>query len=127
MALTLNIGKCTLLGNYRENNEDSIEVKQLPEMTICLVADGMIDRTLEKLLSRQKNSDVKLSAPILEVNASHPLIRALGRSVLDKGADSISDAAYLLLDQAHVLEGEPIEDPAGFARRLDEVMARAFA
>ena len=28
MALALNIGKCTLLGNYRENNEDSIEVKQ---------------------------------------------------------------------------------------------------
>ena len=23
MALALNIGKCTLLGNYRENNEDA--------------------------------------------------------------------------------------------------------
>src|SRR5438270_9707884 len=40
MALALNIGKCTLLGNYRENNEDSIDVKQFPDMTVCLVADG---------------------------------------------------------------------------------------
>src|SRR6202795_20162 len=41
MPLSLNIGKCTLLGNYRENNEDSIEVKQFPDMSLCIVADGM--------------------------------------------------------------------------------------
>src|SRR3954453_18744445 len=40
MALSLNIGKCTLLGNYRENNEDAIEVKQFPDMTVCIVADS---------------------------------------------------------------------------------------
>ena len=31
MALALNIGTCTLLGNYRENNEDAIDVKQFPD------------------------------------------------------------------------------------------------
>jgi protein phosphatase len=41
MPLSLNIGKCSLLGNYRENNEDSIEVKQFPDLTVCIVADGM--------------------------------------------------------------------------------------
>src|SRR5947209_5041542 len=41
MPLSLNIGKCTLLGNYRENNEDSIDVKAFPELTVCIVADGM--------------------------------------------------------------------------------------
>jgi protein phosphatase len=41
MPLSLNIGKCSLLGNYRENNEDSIDVKPFPEMTVCIVADGM--------------------------------------------------------------------------------------
>jgi protein phosphatase len=41
MAVSLKIGKCTLLGNYRENNEDAVDVKQLPDMTICIVADGM--------------------------------------------------------------------------------------
>lgn len=53
MALTLNIGKCTLLGNYRENNEDSIEVKSFPEMTVCLVADGMGGQAAGEIASKR--------------------------------------------------------------------------
>jgi len=53
MALTLNIGKCTLLGNYRENNEDSIEVKQIPELTVCLVADGMGGQAAGEIASKR--------------------------------------------------------------------------
>jgi PPM family protein phosphatase len=57
MSLSLNIGKCTLLGNYRENNEDSIEVKQFPEMTVCIVADGMGGQAAGEIAS-QKASEV---------------------------------------------------------------------
>jgi PPM family protein phosphatase len=53
MALALNIGKCTLLGNYRENNEDSIEVKQLPEVTVCIVADGMGGQAAGEIASKR--------------------------------------------------------------------------
>src|SRR5262249_54778100 len=53
MALTLNIGKCTLLGNYRENNEDSIEVKQFPDLQICLVADGMGGQAAGEIASKR--------------------------------------------------------------------------
>lgn len=53
MALALNVGKCTLLGNYRENNEDSIDVKTFPEMTICLVADGMGGQAAGEVASRR--------------------------------------------------------------------------
>jgi PPM family protein phosphatase len=53
MALALNIGKCTLLGNYRENNEDAIEVKQYPEMTVCVVADGMGGQAAGEIASRR--------------------------------------------------------------------------
>jgi serine/threonine protein phosphatase PrpC len=53
MALALNIGKCTLLGNYRENNEDSIEVKQLPELTVCIVADGMGGQAAGEIASKR--------------------------------------------------------------------------
>jgi protein phosphatase len=52
MALALNIGKCSQLGNYRENNEDSIEVKQFPDMTVCLVADGMGGQNAGEVASR---------------------------------------------------------------------------
>jgi protein phosphatase len=41
MALSLNIGKCTNLGNYRENNEASIDVRPFPDLVVAVVADGM--------------------------------------------------------------------------------------
>ena len=53
MALALNVGKCTLLGNYRENNEDSIEVKQFPDMTVCIVADGMGGQAAGEIASKR--------------------------------------------------------------------------
>jgi protein phosphatase len=53
MALALNIGKCTLLGNYRENNEDAIEVKQFSDQTICIVADGMGGQAAGEIASRR--------------------------------------------------------------------------
>ncbi len=53
MAVSLNIGKCTLLGNYRENNEDSIEVKQFPDMTVCIVADGMGGQAAGEIASKR--------------------------------------------------------------------------
>jgi PPM family protein phosphatase len=53
MALALSIGKCSLLGNYRENNEDSIDVQLFPEMTVCLVADGMGGQAAGEVASKR--------------------------------------------------------------------------
>src|SRR5437764_2244286 len=53
MSLSLNVGKCTLLGNYRENNEDSIEFKQFPDMTVCIVADGMGGQAAGEIASKR--------------------------------------------------------------------------
>jgi protein phosphatase len=53
MALALNIGKCTLLGNYRENNEDAIDVKDFADMTLCLVADGMGGQQAGEIASKR--------------------------------------------------------------------------
>jgi protein phosphatase len=53
MAFALNIGKCTLLGNYRENNEDAIDVKQFPDLTVCIVADGMGGQAAGEIASKQ--------------------------------------------------------------------------
>ena len=101
--------------------------KRLTESAVCLVNDSEMDRTLEKLLSRQKDSGVAVSAPILEVNTRHPLIKALAASVVAKGPASVSDAAELLLDQAFILEGEQVPDPASFGKRFSDVLTRAFA
>src|SRR5438270_198572 len=58
MALALNIGKCTLLGNYRENNEDAIEAKQFPDMTVCIAADAKEHRFRNVLWKYLGNKEV---------------------------------------------------------------------
>ena len=100
--------------------------KRLTDSACCIVNDGQMDRTLEKLLSRQKDSGVSVSAPVLEINPSHDLIKALSASLKAKGASVVEDAAHLLLDQATLLEGEVVADPSAFAKRLDAMMAKAF-
>jgi molecular chaperone HtpG len=107
--------------------KDVRKSQRLTDSAVCLVADGMMDRTLEKILSRQKDTSIPVSAPVLEINAGHPLIVALAKTLKDKGAAAIEEAADLLLDQATILEGEPVADPAAFARRMTQVMTRLFA
>ena len=109
-----------------EKVKDVRASKRLTESAVCIVNDSSMDRTLEKLLSRQQDSGISVSAPILEINPSHPLIKALAVEAKAKGAASVADAAQLLLDQAFIIEGEQVPDPAGFARRLGDVMAKAF-
>ena len=41
MAVSLRIGAQTELGNYRENNEDAVAVREFDDFTVCIVADGM--------------------------------------------------------------------------------------
>jgi molecular chaperone HtpG len=94
--------------------------KRLTDSAVCLVNDSALDRNLERLLSRQKDSGVSISAPVLEINPRHGLIKALAK------ADDVDDAAHLLLDQAFILEGEQVVDPSDFAKRLGGVMAKAF-
>jgi molecular chaperone HtpG len=70
---------------------------------------------------------VKVSAAILEINPTHPLIAALGQKAKTSGVTpEIEEAARLLLDQAHIVEGEPVDDPQGFARRLSTLMGKAM-
>ena len=100
--------------------------KRLTDSAVCLVNDGQMDRTLEKLLSRQADSGVAVSAPVLEINAGHDLIKALATLAENKGALSVDDAAHLLLDQAFMLEGEVVAEPTDFAKRLAKIMIAAF-
>ena len=102
--------------------------QRLTDSPVCLVADeNDLDIHLERMLRLHKQIE-KESKRILEINAEHPLIRSLVTAV-GKGSDSdrLNDAAFLLLDQARLLEGEPIPDPAAFARRMTSVLGRSFA
>jgi molecular chaperone HtpG len=38
----------------------------------------------------------------------------------------VGEAAWLLLDQARIVQGEPVGDAAAFARRLDATLLKAI-
>jgi molecular chaperone HtpG len=120
----------TLIAAIKQTLGDAVadvrRSERLTDSAVCIVADAAgLDRTLEKLLSKQEGTGVKVSAAILEINPTHPLIAALGRKAKTGGVTpEIEDAARLLLDQAHIVEGEPVEDPQGFARRLSTLLAK---
>lgn len=104
MALSLNIGKCTHLGNYRENNEDAIEHRAFPDLMVCVVADGMggqaageiaskkavdiIPRELRKSLTAAVNSEatkVMIRRAIVQANEEIIQMGQLDREMKNMG------------------------------------------
>jgi molecular chaperone HtpG len=122
----------TLIALIKQTLGDQVkDVRKSSRLTtsaVCLVNDTGFDRSMERLLARQKTTGVSVSAPVLEINARHPAIVALAKTAKSKGVTpELESAARLLLDQAHVLEGEPVADPASFSQRMTEMMQKAFA
>jgi len=101
--------------------------KRLTSSPVCLVADeGDLDMHLERLLKQQRQLD-HTSMRILEINPDHAMVRALQQHVGKKGSGSlVEDAAWLLLDQARIIEGEPLPDAAAFSRRLSTLVEKGL-
>ena len=101
--------------------------ERLTDSAVCLVADeGDMDMHLERLLKQHRQLDTA-SKRILELNPRHKLIERLAASVGQVGvSDQLSEFAWLLLDQARIVEGEQLPDPAAFARRLATLLERGL-
>ena len=114
--------------NLDQRVKDVRASERLTDSPVCLVADeGDVDMHLARLLKQHQQLD-HAAARILEINPRHDLIKVLTKAVSKEGAaDALADASELLLEQALILEGEPLPDPAGFSRRLTEVMAKGLA
>jgi molecular chaperone HtpG len=99
---------------------------RLTESAVCLVADeGDIDIHLERFL-KQHNQIARPSKRILEINPSHALITRMAERAKTEGAtDGLKDVAFLLLDQARLMDGETLADPVEFGRRLGGVLKQA--
>ncbi|MBS0549288.1 MAG: molecular chaperone HtpG [Proteobacteria bacterium] len=99
--------------------------QRLTDSASCLVAAAQgRDRELERMLARQnRGSGAK---PILELNMRHALVKALATASGAGRQDEVGDIASLLLDQAHILDGEVPADPAAFARRLNALVVRGL-
>ena len=101
--------------------------ERLTDSVVCLVADeGDVDIHLERLLRQHRQIEENVPR-VLEINPSHSLIRALAAMVgKDKAGERVTEAAWLLLDQARILEGEPPPDPQAFSRRLAALMEKGL-
>jgi molecular chaperone HtpG len=101
--------------------------ERLTDSAVCLVADeGDMDMHLERLLKQHRQLD-NTAKRILELNPRHKLIERLAATVGDSGAsDQLAEFAWLLLDQARIVEGEQLPDPPAFARRLAQLLERGL-
>ena len=90
---------------------------RLTDSPSCIVADehdlgGNLARILKA--AGQKAPESK---PILEINPKHPAVQRL------KYEESrFDDWANLLLEQATLAEGGSLDDPAGFVKRINDLM-----
>ncbi|MDI6738850.1 MAG: molecular chaperone HtpG [Candidatus Edwardsbacteria bacterium] len=107
------------LGNAVKDVRASVRLSDSPS---CIVADekdptiGM--QHILKMLGQKELAGFK---PILEVNPDHAIIRRI-EATEDK--EVIDDISHLLLEQAMLIEGVELKDPAGFVKRLNRVLGK---
>ncbi|TRA88078.1 molecular chaperone HtpG [Rhizobium rhizogenes] len=96
---------------------------RLTESAVCLVAsDYGPDRQLEKLLKGAGRLQTT-SKPILEINGQSELVKNIA-SMDDQAFRE--DAAWLLLDEARILDGDKPANPRAFADRQARLFALAM-
>ena len=101
---------------------------RLTDSAVCLVADEQsLDMRLERFLKLHQQLD-ELSKRVLEINPKHALIRRMAALAADAGQHAaLGDLVELLLDQARIVEGEPLPDPGVFSRRMSAFLAKGLA
>lgn len=100
----------------KDKAEDVRVTTRLVDSPACLVApEGGMSLQLARMLKQagQKAPEVK---PVLEVNASHPLVQKLDTS------PHFDDLAHILFDQALLAEGGMPEDPAAYVKRVNALL-----
>jgi molecular chaperone HtpG len=105
------------LGDRVKDVRASVRLADSPS---CIVSDEEEpSMKMQQMLRAMGQKDVPALKPTLEINPDHEIVKKL----LARADDAVTkDAAWLLLDQALLLEGVPLEDPAAFVRRLNRVL-----
>jgi len=109
------------LGDRVKDVRTSVRLADSPS---CIVSDeeepSVKMRQMMRAMGQKDFPEVK---PTLEINPDHDIIKKL----LARSDDAVTqDAAWLLFDQALLLEGVPLEDPATFVQRLNRVLHQSI-
>jgi len=111
-----------VLGKEVEDVRLSTRLKSHP---VCLVSGEGMSLEMEKVLAKMPDAAPDMKARrVLEINADHPLFDAI-KKVHAQHPDKIGDYAYVLYNQALLIEGLPIEDPLNFSLKVAGLMIDA--
>ena len=112
-----------LKGVLGDKVKDVRQSSRLADSPSCIVTDeeepSMQMRQMLRAMGQKEMPDAK---PILEINPDHDIVKKLLASTDDS---LLEDTAFLLLDQALLVEGIALENPSGFVQRLNRVLNRA--
>ncbi len=105
------------LGDHVKDVRVSMRLADSPS---CIVRDEEEPSLkMQQMLRAMGQANVPAPKPTLEINPDHEIVKKL----LAHSDDAVAqDAAWLLLDQALLMEGVPLEDPASFVQRLNRVL-----
>jgi molecular chaperone HtpG len=94
---------------------------RLADSPSCIVFDeSEPSLQMQQMLRAMGQKDVPAPVPTLEINPDHEIVKKL----LARTDDAITqDAAWLLFDQALLMEGVALKDPATFVQRLNRMLS----
>ena len=94
--------------------------RRLTDSPACLIVPEHDLGSQMRRLLKAAGQEVPATAPILEVNPEHVLVRRFEREADETRA---ADLASVLLDQARLADGDPLEDPAAYVARINRLLA----
>ncbi len=100
---------------------------RLTESPCCLIVDNSALPPHMERLFKAMHQEVPESKRIFELNCDHPLINAFNAKVESgEDKDMLKKYANALYNQALLLEGSPLDNPAEFAATVTELLATAL-
>lgn len=94
---------------------------RLVDSPVCLASTEGLSFEMEKVLNNMPNGENVKAGRILEINPDHDLLKAIGK-VYEDDPSLIDKYADLLYNQALLIEGLPIENPAEFSKNMCDLM-----
>lgn len=104
--------------------KDVIISKRLTDSPVCLSAGEGISFEMEKVLSESADGEEIKADRILEINPYHELFKTL-EEIYEENPEEINDIAWLLYNQALLIEGLKIEDPVRFSDLLCKLIIKS--
>ncbi len=86
--------------------------------SLLVVGEHDMAAHMQRLL-KEAGHEVPVAKPILEINPAHGLLK---RFEAEGDETRAEDLALLLLEQAQIAEGTPLEDPAAYLRRVNALL-----